>query len=851
MLLGSKLENIAIRPIDAFDPCPAEWRISDLRRQAGRRSIRGHTSGSSPQARDGGFAMRKPSSRFRPLLLVFAVLAALVARPALADQRVCDSDGCWYIPEPPPPPNCQGGQCIPSGHPTVSIHGVVTDVHGSPISGASVFWNYWTTTSSTTGAFTVTVWTDGPVALTAEKDRFAYQTIMNNTPSITWTPSFNLQYAISGKVTPGFFNNSPAKTLIFSAYSTAPATGTVMRAQLPLNAGMLSLAFDSSYTDPDGWSKWVGSWTVPSGSADQTYTYKVCALNAAGGTCDAPTGLTLAITTASYTIDSLAPTVAPLAFNGMPARVVNTTSRRPTIATTATDASSGISVASTSFQLDGTGRPFTFNSQTGLLALSPATDLSLGQHYAYLTVFDLAGNSTSVGWYINIASVTAEGATAALSPRTISVPVGTQQAQFPNAALDVSRYDYTVSSLSGTGLDTWTRSVPLGSIIVRFQNGAATTDVPITADSSNQTSGTSILRVIELARSGGQLTASKAAEQLNVGTITAAVPAGYACPTCNATLQMAYPIALGAPSTPPTLLGSPLPSQSLALTVSSQSEVDVADVSAGGGITLPRGKIDATTPIGNVDYTLPLPEVSTGDFKATPDVTCNHQASDHTSCIATGAALSYMKAWTSQVYISDIYPTAARFYGNHWLYKDANQTTYLAWHQQSATVNDGTCVSGSRLKTTLNRFSSSTKQILLDSLGKSAWTAGSQGETWNAHSMNPTDPNTLNYQTVALPWDVNSMANHDQAELSGESDLSPTTSTWDSTGPAWATLSWNGLVNPSDHSVRGATNANEQVVLGVRYIPRPPSTGADSSPPPALKLLSIDTWEATIAPASC
>ncbi|HEX9697333.1 MAG TPA: hypothetical protein VGB64_13595 [Actinomycetota bacterium] len=412
------------------------------------------------------------------MAVAFVMLVASVGVSVVRAEQVCDTDVCFYVPEPPPPPSCQS--CIPSGNPKVTIQGLVTDVQGSPLSGVAVYWAYGSATSSATGAFSIEVWTNAPVDLTAARDRYAHQTITNNAPSITWSPHFKLEYALrtfshisATNSNPARFNNDPQEMITFRVYTTAPVIGSQVYVQV--GAEMHAMWFEDSYSDPPGWSKWVISYLVPTTTSDGVHGFKACAVSGLGGTCDAPTGTLLGHDdSGTFIVDSAPPTLTA----AVPAPFANHLDMS-SISAQWSDSLAGVEAASLQILLDGQDLAI---ESSGGLATAGGLNVPPGVHKLELRAADLAGNQASAVSFFTVIQVTAGTATASLRQATVGVnPEGAtpepSTVTFAAPTVDVSAYEEILNATTRVGKSQVERDFEFSSasVVFRRADGASQT----------------------------------------------------------------------------------------------------------------------------------------------------------------------------------------------------------------------------------------------------------------------------------------------------------------------------------------------------------------------------------------
>lgn len=458
-------------------------------------------------------------------------------------SQVCDAGACYPIPDPPPPPDC-ANVSIPAGHLVATVTGSVKDVRGVPISNASVYWQYGCATSSPTGTFSIAVWSDSSVTMTAAKDH-AYRTLTKSNPIAAW--NFELQFAVTGTVAPGAFNSSP-RTLSFTVYTTAPVAGTKVRVQLPAPFGTFDLSFLTSFSQPDGnWTKWSGSWTSPSGLADGEYIYKVCALDSlANGNCDAPGGLTLALGLDTptrrlrFVMDSISPTAS--AFTPTPFTVASNVAN---VSVSWSDSLAGVDTSSLALKVDG--EPVSASVQ-GTTITSVGLNLATGVHSAAASAADLAGNLRTESIVFTILGLTGSNTTAALNSVTIPVNQGgppPTTVTFAAPLVSIPSFQHNFSGLTRIGRGTFRRAFSFGNGEVVFTKADGTTaSVSVPIQSTNVDYDVAVV-----APSAQQLSALLGSRQVQLSDLNVAVPYGFGEVGTTATLvagsaSMSAPISL-------------------------------------------------------------------------------------------------------------------------------------------------------------------------------------------------------------------------------------------------------------------------------------------------------------------
>lgn len=259
-------------------------------------------------------AVRRDARTGRSLiasLLGLILVATLIPLHAWAFQ--CEEQ-CVPLPEPPPAPDPTCSSSNLPGGPTVVLSGLVTNARALPIVDACVYWssgaNYGTALTGAGGNYAIVSPANTPITLVAVHRLYEWRQLTVTNPVVaSATPqNFKLAYYLTFAVSPQKFNNSPQKTMQLYAYTTAPVAGTRVRFYPPFGS-QVSLTNDVLYSDPTGWSRWTGSWPVPVGTADDTYSFTFCALateHTGDCTTGAPTVLSQ-IRKSSFIVDSVAP----------------------------------------------------------------------------------------------------------------------------------------------------------------------------------------------------------------------------------------------------------------------------------------------------------------------------------------------------------------------------------------------------------------------------------------------------------------------------------------------------------------------------------------------------------------
>lgn len=276
----------------------------------------------------------------------------------------------------------------------MTIQGNIRDPIGRPIQGAAVADGSQTVYSDANGHYMLEEQRISNYLSAVSKLGFE-STSRLVTPLEALNPiDFTLKYVLLAPQTnPQAFNNNPPKTLQITVKSYAPTNSCVSWAD---QATGTNLALSLTTAVPGGQSTWSGSFAVPAGTVDGTYTHSAVARD-----CPSGTDLTRVIS-GTYVVDSVAPVISRLA----PEDHGNTMFGVQRIMAIATDKSgSGVDVTTSVITLrDETsagpvttfaGLTNTYDSASGWLK-SPANSLSAGDTYrATLQVKDRAGNASA------------------------------------------------------------------------------------------------------------------------------------------------------------------------------------------------------------------------------------------------------------------------------------------------------------------------------------------------------------------------------------------------------------------------------------------------------------------------
>lgn len=162
----------------------------------------------------------------------------------------------------------------------ISVTGRVTDPSGRPLENVHISdGNDWTLSDSF-GAFSIDEALGSSFTLSASKPGLA-TAYKSATALVGTTVEFQLYYVLSATLSPNVFNNNPPKTLAISVTSYAPTSSCVTWTNTQTGS-VVSLSLANSV--PGGESTWNGSYAVPAGTADGSYSYSVVAKDLCPGT---------------------------------------------------------------------------------------------------------------------------------------------------------------------------------------------------------------------------------------------------------------------------------------------------------------------------------------------------------------------------------------------------------------------------------------------------------------------------------------------------------------------------------------------------------------------------------------
>lgn len=412
---------------------------------------------------------------------------------------------CYPDPPPPPRPGCIR-DCVPQGRPVTTLSGSVLDARGTPIPGASVWWQLGEATVQSTGAFTIQVWADAPVDLVAWKAPYRFEEQRIAAPSaLVPVPPFRLTWLAnsrsvhvrldSSEVTPAAFNQSSSRSLRIEMTSPAPQLGSKAVAEVPYGPGqtmIATLAFDGGFSSPSGWSSWIGTVTVPSSAAEGRHIIRACIVDAfAQPHCSQQVGSRLSmVTDAEYFLDSTAPRLSvtmPTAF----ANVISLSSVSSTLADDAASSiGSGVDPTSLSLLIDEQSVAGTANNAT----IAASVSLPPGVHLARVRGKDKAGNALDKAWLFTIVTLSATPAKATLREQTAAVDLATQSVRFVTPVVDVGSFDAQMNATTRVGRATVSRSIDFGPVSVEFKKPDGTiTTANVTLPTASATSSFFVL----------------------------------------------------------------------------------------------------------------------------------------------------------------------------------------------------------------------------------------------------------------------------------------------------------------------------------------------------------------------
>jgi hypothetical protein len=296
------------------------------------------------------------------------------------------------------------------------------------------------------------------------------------------------------------------------------------------------LAAMQGATDPQGYTAWTSSFTVPASAPDGTSALKVCSVDVTfAGNCDRASALgapalVSKVVSLSYLVDGTAPTIQPQ--NPPPGH--DNGNPRPTISAQVTDGGSGVDPTKTTVSLDGTV------VGTGTSTYTPSADLALGSHSVSVSATDLAGNTSTYSWSFDAVSLAAGSALANVPSVTVQVNPNNKvppptSVSFVGIDTSLDGYAANLSSSTWKGYGALTRSATYTGTVT-FTNATGQQQVvaaPATSISYSAYAGV-------LAAQNEPLVLSLGAQHTTLPTITVTVPVGYNVPGSTATLSSAH-----------------------------------------------------------------------------------------------------------------------------------------------------------------------------------------------------------------------------------------------------------------------------------------------------------------------
>lgn len=500
-----------------------------------------------------GRARSRAVSSFSLLLVTALTAGLLVALPTSpASAGFCVQRGnmwiCFEGTPSPPQESCPDASCLPAGTLAVPIEGYVRDPRGEPIGGATVYWQYGTVSTNSSGYYRIEVWADKSVTLYAKhslhhwREKYIAAPVAASPLPQNFEGEEALPFLLGTLVTPKYFNVVPTSTVV-EAYTSAPPEAGVGIAELD-SGSILQLVLDTEAVLSPGWHRWYGQIDVPSGTPDGSYGYRACVV-ASGQPldCDGPLSAVISQVKAdAYVLDRSPPNPAT-----WPPRFADVL-KLSSISATWLDGLSGIDSGSLKMWVDGTPLPV---SVSGTTASTEASSIAPGIHLVVVEGADLAGNLRRESFIFTLTTISSSDASATLVETTVrvnpngSIPPPTK-VTFPTPLVDVGPFSSTLNATTWVGYGSISRSFSLGSVEVVFMNE---TGVPASVTVPTPP-GTAVHHIATLAPSAGQLKASIAASQTTIPNVVVSVPTGYSTPGSTATLK---PVSaqLGPPVLPP------------------------------------------------------------------------------------------------------------------------------------------------------------------------------------------------------------------------------------------------------------------------------------------------------------
>jgi hypothetical protein len=211
------------------------------------------------------------------------------------------------------------------------IAGIVRDIVGNPLGGATIYDGHQSTQSSSTpgsvGAYSLTETSPGTYSLVASKSGYVSGARTVNTLTNTADDKdFSLLFVLTPGSIQRYFTSTP-QTIPLSVTSLAPQDTTMT---VTIGSTVVTLSYSS--INGQGVRTWTGSYGIAAGTPDQNFTAVFKAMRAGIAIAKSPTGQDPAV---AFTLDTLAPVFSLWA----PASEANEQAKRPLIAVTASDLS--------------------------------------------------------------------------------------------------------------------------------------------------------------------------------------------------------------------------------------------------------------------------------------------------------------------------------------------------------------------------------------------------------------------------------------------------------------------------------------------------------------------------------
>jgi len=387
--------------------------------------------------------------------LLITGLGFIEAPPAAAIECI---ENCIADPPPPAAPSSEcGAACIPAGRPTITITGVVQTVRGVPLANAAVYWTYGSVVTNSNGAYSLLVWSDGPVTLIANHSLAAWKSTTVPDPGAigAQVQNFSLYYLLNVTVSPDAFKTTQfeTQTLTYSVYSTAPTGGS--RALVRRSDGThFQLQRDLTYVDPEGWSRWTATRDVYVGTPEGRYTFRGCVVEEfVSGHCEPDTpNLLSQVKTEAYAVDYTPPSISaanPAAFGAIPH------GSSPTIHWTDLAAGSGFGSNPQDFSITVDGgstqvETFIGNAPRTQVQVTVTSSVAPGIHSATFTAVDRAGNSAIKTWPFTVVEVVADPATATLQEQVAPVNPAETTVTFATPTVATTTFRETIKQGPGS-----------------------------------------------------------------------------------------------------------------------------------------------------------------------------------------------------------------------------------------------------------------------------------------------------------------------------------------------------------------------------------------------------------------